>query len=425
MSTDWGAIVGGGLGTLLGGPIGLIGGSLLGSTVGQGLGGSGSWGDSVGKTVNGAFNGSYQTLGSPNDVTLINKGSYNDYLNKIYGGINEYSGSMGGNISDAAQNYQNVMNTAQGYQNILNQAYGSQKALNGSADRYLDMMGSQGNQSAGQLANMSGMAGNLNNYAKQMQTQGSSMWNIASDPNAAVNQYMSMNPQLAQIANQNISGALSDVYSTGRAQAEAAGAEARRQAATQLANAGLLNSGAAVNAMTQATANPVLTMESNLANTRAQAYQNQLAGLQGQAGSLIGSGYQNALQGALQSSQLGLQANELAGNLYGNAASGYQNLASLYGQAGLNQQNMAQGYANLGLNAQQGQTAAYATAGQGYQNSANTYAALLGQLYGAGTQLNEPYYYSPQYAHNPGLLSYLSGAGQAAAGLAPLIATMV
>lgn len=112
------------------------------------------------------------------------------------------------------------------------------------------------------------------------------------DPMSALNAFMSQQGGLAQLANQNVSGALSDVYSTGRAQAQAAADQARRQAADDLAAAGLLQSGAGIGAMTKATAQPMMEMETNLANMRSQALMQQLGQLQGTAGGLLSQGYQ-------------------------------------------------------------------------------------------------------------------------------------
>jgi len=112
------------------------------------------------------------------------------------------------------------------------------------------------------------------------------------DPTSAMNAYMSQQPGLAQLANQNVTNALSDVYSSGRSQAQAAADTARRQAASDLAAAGLLRSGAGVGSMTKATAQPMMEMETNLANLRSNAFLSQLGQLQGQTSSLLGQGYQ-------------------------------------------------------------------------------------------------------------------------------------
>lgn len=70
--------------------------------------------------------------------------------------------------------------------------------------------------------------------------------------------------------------ALSSLYTSGRDQAQAAADQARRTAANSMANSGLLNSGAAIKSITEATANPMLQMETNLAGQRANYIQNMM-----------------------------------------------------------------------------------------------------------------------------------------------------
>ena len=72
-------------------------------------------------------------------------------------------------------------------------------------------------------------------------------------------------------------------------------------------------------------------------------------------------------------------------------------------------------YKGTGL---QGGTGAYATAGAGYQNAANILANLYGNTLQTGGQLSQPYYYTPQYAKNPGVLDWISGLGQLGMGAA-------
>lgn len=237
--------------------------------------------------------GGYKQVGSPSDVTLLNADNYNSWMNQL----GKYGSSAYGSMSDAATNYNNLI-------------------------------------------------------AKMLSGQG--QYATLSDPNAMANQFLGQQGNLAQLANQNVGTALSDVYSTGRAQAQAAGADARKQAADQLAAAGLLRSGGAVQSMTDATANPILQMETNLAQLRSQAYQNQLASLQSGYGSSLQAGAGNAL------------------NLAQLESAGYGNLANLYGN-------------------------------------------LFGQTTQQQTNLNEPVYYQPQYEKQAGLLDYLMSAGQIAA----------
>lgn len=221
------------------------------------------------------FGGKTSQIGSPADVSMLNQDSFNKWMNQLGG----YNTGMYSGLTDATTNYNNLI-------------------------------------------------------AKMLSGQG--QYATLTDPNAMANQFLGQQGNLAQLANQNVSGALSDVYSTGRAQAQASASDARKQAADQLASAGLLRSGGAVKSMTEATAQPIMQMETQLAQARANALQNQLAQLQ--------SGYGTALQAG-------------AGNAL----------------------NMAQ----LGS--------------QGYGNLANLYGNLFGTTTGQMSSLNEPQYYVPQY----------------------------
>ena len=120
----------------------------------------------------------------------------------------------------------------------------------------------------------------------------------------------------------------------------------------------------------------------------------------------------------MQASQLGLSGQQLAAQLQEGAASGFGNLASLYGGQGAQAQQLGQGYEQLALSGLQGGTGAYATAGAGYQNAANILANLYGNTLQTGGQLSQPYYYTPQYAKNPGVLDWISGLGQLGMGAA-------
>lgn len=149
--------------------------------------------------------------------------------------------------------------------------------------------------------------GNYDNWMKQMLGQGGYLGQLMAgtsgmSPQASANALMSMQPAIAKQAN----SVLSDVYRTGRSQAQAAADDARRQAAGELANAGLLQSGAGIGAMTEATARPMMEMETNLANARANYIQNMM----GQTGNLLGAGYQGANSLIGQILGLGTQMNE-------------------------------------------------------------------------------------------------------------------
>jgi len=234
----------------------------------------------------------YYKIGSPDDVTMLNKDQNQSYLNSLGSAMSNFSGQLGSNTSSAQQMYGKVADSATNYENFMKQ-----------------MMGG------------GGMYENLRN---DMSSGG-----------------------LSSAAN----SALSDQYSSGREYASAAGTEARRQAANELSAAGLLSSGGGVGAMTEATAQPIMQMENQLANTRANYMQNR---------------YATDVSGAGQAAQ-------------------------------------------LGLGATQGQTQALGTAAQGYGGLANSYGSLYGQGLGYGAQLAEPTYYQPSYGSS--LSDWASGIG--------------
>lgn len=260
--------------------------------------------------------GGTQQIGSPSDVKMLNQQQYNDFMNQLSQAMGGFKTGMEGNLSQAQRGYQDVMGTAGNYENFAKQMLGQFNSLAGATDNF--------------------------------------------NPQAASNAFLSQQPELARLANQNISGALSDVYSTGRAQATAAANQARRQAASDLAAAGLLGTGAGIGSMTEATVNPQLQMETQLAGMRSQALQNQLGQLQGQTGSLLGQGYSNAAQ-------------------------------------------MAQNLAGLGLQGYQGQTRALEAGSQGLTNIGNIYGGQYGQGLGLQGYLNQPQYWAPQYSEQTGL----------------------
>ncbi len=261
--------------------------------------------------------GGYQKIGSASDVTMLNQDQYDSWLSQLNSALGSGTGTFNDLATKASSGYDSVADMSSNYSNYIS-----------------SLLGDNGLYSS--------LAKSTNNF----------------DPNAASNAYLSQQSQLASLANQNVGTALSDVYSTGRAQATAAANTARKQAAEQLASAGLLNSGAAVNSMTQATADQIMNMETNLAQARSQAYQNQLSNLQQGSANLLNSGYGNAANLAATAQQLGLS----------------------------------------GLN---GQTSALSTAAQGQSSLANLYGNLE-------SNISEPTYWQPQYSQNGGLLTLLS-----------------
>lgn len=244
-------------------------------------------------------------------------------------------------------------------------------ALGNAMGGFSSNLGSAGSNAMSQYGRVADTASNYDNYLRQLMGAGGNfemLRNATSgfDPQASVNQLLSLQPQLAAAAQSGANAGMDQMYTSGRSQAAAAGDAARRQAANDLAAAGLLSSGGAVGAMTEATANPMLQMETALAGQRSQLYGNLLGGMQQGAMSNLGAGY---------GANLGLA-----------------------GQLG-----------SLGLGAMQGQTGALQAGAQGTGSMAGLYGGLYGQGLGLGAQMNAPEYWQPQYTTQGGWQGALSG----------------
>lgn len=359
--------------------------------------------------------GSYKPIGSASDVTMINQKGYDDYLSRLYGGMENWGNRMGAYTGQAGAGFGNLVNL---YGSAAQNLGGLGGQWNTSAGNYLGQMSGTAGNAESQYNNLSNLAGNAENFVRSQNNLYGAMSRMTGgfDPNAATNQFLSTNKQLAQLANQNISGVLSDIYSSGRAQAQAVANQARRSAANELAASGLLNSGGGIQSMAKATAQPLMEMETNLASLRSQALQNQLGQLQNQTGSLLGQGYQNAANIGMQALQNQLSGQQLQGSLVGQAGQGLSNLASLYGQTGMQAGQLGQGYGNLNLSALGGMGNAY----QGLSGLGELYGNLYGQGYQLGATMNQPYYYAPQYAKTGGLMDVVNGVGNLALGVGSL-----
>ena len=277
------------------------------------------------------WTGSYVPVGSASDVTLLNSGEYNNILQNLYSSMGSNFSQGNSLLQSLGSNYQQLYDNTSNYSNFI-------KGLLGNSGLY------------------SSLASATNNF----------------DPNTINNTWLSQQNAIAQQANQNVNDLLSDTYSSTREQAQAMSQQAKQQAADQLAAAGLLNSGSGVSALTQAMVNPLLNAETQLAQTRAQAMQNQLGILQ--QGSLSGltQGYTNAANLAQVAQQLGLQGMNAQSTQQLAALSGLFNIGSTQAQLGANAQNLI-------------------------------------------ASLSQPQYYNPTYAKQPGALDYLIGAVGAAA----------
>jgi hypothetical protein len=326
-----------------------------------------------------------------------------------------YNNNFGAAVTQQAAKLGNygdqMMNNQQG-QAILNAAQNIGQQGNSLLGQGAVQAGMYG-RNAGDIYSALGNTGNINNFVNQM-TGSRGLYNTALQatknlsPEAAANSFLSQQQGIAQLANRQADQALSGVYQSTRQQATAAADEARRQAAGQLANAGLLNTGAAVKSMTEATANPILNAETQLANTRANYLAAQQQAMGNAVGSLTGVGYSNANNALLNSAQLGLSGMGQQASQLGAAGAGMAQLA----QNGLNQQNIGANLLNQQLS---GLTSGVGATQAGQQLGANLLNAQLsgvnnaGQLDLQGQQLGAQLSALQQAAMNNGVNAQLQG----------------
>lgn len=356
-------------------------------------------------------------------------GNYaNQMMNNQLGqGLQNLAGQYG---QQANALYNNNFGAAVTQQAAKLGSYGDQLMKNQQGQAILNAaqnIGQQGNSLLGQGAVQAGMygrnagniysalgnTGNINNFVNQM-TGSRGLYNTALQatknlsPEAAANSYLSQQQGIAQLANRQADQALSGVYQSTRRQATAAADEARRQAAGQLANAGLLNTGAAVKSMTEATANPILNAETQLANTRANYLAAQQQAMGNAVGSLTGAGYSNANNALLNAAQLGLSGMGQQASQLGAAGAGMAQLA----QNGLNQQNIGANLLNQqlsGLTSGVGANQAGQQLGANLLNMQQAGLNNAGQLNMQGRQLGTQLSALQQAAMNSGVNAQLQG----------------
>ncbi|DBA35007.1 TPA_asm: hypothetical protein vir526_00042 [Caudoviricetes sp. vir526] len=393
--------------------------------------GYGALGAAAGNT--GSLAGGYLNAGTGGLQSLMSSaGQYNDLISQML------SGQQGQGLQNLANQYGQQANAMynNNFGDALSQqaaklgAYGNQLMNNQQGQAILNAaqnIGQQGNsllgqgavqagmygQNAGNIYSALGNVGNVNNFVNQM-TGSRGLYNTALQatknlsPEAAANSYLSQQRGIAQLANQQADQALSGVYQSTRQLATAAADEARRQAAGQLANAGLLNTGAAVKSMTEATANPILNAETQLANTRANYLAAQQQAMGNAVGSLTGAGYSNANNALLNAAQLGLSGMGQQASQLGAAGAGMAQLA----QNGLNQQNIGANLLNQQLS---GLTSGIGANQAGQQLGANLLnmqqAGLnnAGQLNMQGRQLGTQLSALQQAAYNNAVNAGLQG----------------
>lgn len=239
------------------------------------------------------------------------------------------------------------------------------------------------------LNQMQGLSGNYNNFIAQLFGSGGNGGLAAQlsqatkgyDPQAGYNLFMQNQPGLSGMTENMANRALSQQGDTARSLAQRTAQQSLGSVAGQLAEAGLLGSGAGVGAMTEAALTPTLAAENQLAQARA--------------------GY------------LGNLDTQLTSQLMGQSQSAYdaqrnQLIQGILGQAG---------FAESGANMLGSRIGALGNVSSGYGNLANLFSSSQANALGNLAQLNAPEYWQPQYQTDKSDLDWgkaLAGAGTGA-----------
>ena len=301
-----------------------------------------------------ALYGEYKPIGSPNDVVTLNADEQ------------KYRDSALQGAQSAASRFSDWMNRLSGELNNGN-------------------LGVSYTDAAAQQVNAPGAVN-----AQQVSS--------AYDPNAATNAFLALNPALQDLAHQQASAALSPTRQSAQQLADLTSQQAVRSTSDQLAKAGLLNSGAANQALLEANLAPQQQMQTQLTQMQAQLEGQNYNNLLGLTGGQLQSGHGQAGQQAFQA--------------------GAMNAANALQAALANAQNqLAAGTTNAQLGTQVGLTNASNQMNAQQQSISNMLAGygLLGQLggsqasiYDALAQLTQQQYWQPQYRKDPGIYDYLS-----------------
>lgn len=292
------------------------------------------------------------------------------------------------------------------HQNALN-------SLSGLQDNYANILKNlTGNQAQFLLGNISSAANGYANVGQGITNAASAFGNIdtskltdaanAYNPQAANNALLSQMPNYQKLAQSSAAQSLSQYSDSAKTLAAQATKDALASSANELANSGILYSGAGNQAMMQAALTPQAQLQTNLASMQSNAYNSILNQLLGSGASQLSQGYETQNNNALTAANADItrQANAAQARL--SAANSQLNVAD----SNVNAQNAAY---NAYLNNIQAQLS-----GVGGQSS------LLSNLANATQQQ----YYTPQYAKKTSWLDYLSAAGGAAGGAAGLLAVL-
>lgn len=271
-------------------------------------------------------------------------GNYQRSTNDIMSRLGGYE-SLFGNLSNqwnqlgtsSANNIQTLMNRLSPYESVYNSYANRGQNLSGAYGSDMSGLSSQlagYQQTFGDLANrMAGYTGNFDNLAQRIANASQSAITNANsgDPEAFLRAFQSWQPQFQQMAQSTTNNMFGEAGTTATQYAQEAARQAREDAAAQFAGNGMLNSGAAVGAMTQAGLAPMLESAQNMALARGQMTSdiaNNLYG-QGMGGLQSAYGLERQIQSNLPSQLAALYG--LEGNQYNNAISALQAAAQTQG----------------------------------------------------------------------------------------------
>jgi hypothetical protein len=275
--------------------------------------------------------------------------------------------------------YKTVGPSASEYQ-VINS--GDQATRRGALANLGSLSGNTNNILAGlNSAQMQNLLGSYGSIGQNITNAANAFNNISYDPEAANRALLSNMSGYSNAAQQAANMALSGSNQSARELAALATQDAMRASSTELANAGLLGSGAANQSILEAAYKPQAQLQSDLANMQANYSGNVLNSLMGSGANLLGQGYATQNANALAAAQAGLTGAQSQLDVTNSAVnSQLQNiLAQLQG------------------------------------------VSTQGSLYANIADLTQPVYTNPTKVKKPGFLDYLSGAAGAAGGAGLLL----
>ena len=276
-------------------------------------------------------------------------------------------------------------------------------SLSGLQDNYANILKNlTGNQAQSLLGNISSAANGYANVGQGITNAASAFGNIdtskltdaanAYNPQAANNALLSQMPNYQNLAQSSAAQSLSQYSDSAKTLAAQATKDALASSANELANSGILYSGAGNQAMMQAALTPQAQLQTNLAAMQSNAYNSVLNQLLNSGANQLTQGYETQNQNALGAANADIARQSNAAQAGLQAATSQLNVAD----SNLNAQNSAY---NAYLNSIQAQLGAL-------NGQASNYSNIAG--------LTQQQYYTPQYAKKTSWLDYLTAASGAA-----------